>query len=235
VLRVATTRGEPWFAEGSDSLVTTLEAAGNQLVELGRVEDLGRGEQIFAVRFVGPVGYVVTFRQTDPLYVIDLGDPSEPVVEGELEILGYSAYLHPIDDTHVLGVGQDADESGSTSGTQVSLFDVSDPMDPVRTAQITVPGGSSEVEWDHRAFLWWAPTGTAIVPVEQYQADGGNEAVAIAVDPESGALSEQGRVDHGSSPVRRSVVIDDTLVTLDVSGLVFSTLSDLSRQGDLPI
>ena len=237
VLRVASTRGEPWFDGGSDSLVTTLGVEGDRLVELGRVDGLGRGEEIFAVRFVGPVGYVVTFRQTDPLYVVDLRDPASPAVDGELKILGYSAYLHPLDDTHVLGVGQDADQDGRTSGTQVSLFDVSDPTSPTRTAQFTVPGGSSEVEWDHRAFLWWEPTGTVVIPVENYRDldQFESSALVMGVDIDADSVTERGRIDHGSSPVRRSVVVDGALVTIDQSGLVFSNLSDLSRQADVAL
>jgi uncharacterized secreted protein with C-terminal beta-propeller domain len=232
VLRVATTRGEPWAAGASDSLVTTLARAGDRLVEQGRVEGLGQGEEIYAVRFVGPVGYVVTFRQTDPLYVIDLRDPGAPTVEGELKIPGYSAYLHPVDDTHVLGVGQDADEQGRTSGTQVSLFDVSDPTAPERTAQVSLPGTGSEVEWDHRAFLWWAPDRTAVVPVE---GAGPGGALVLEVDATGTTLAERGLVEHGSSPLRRSVVIDRTLVTMDAGGLVFSGLDDLAPRASLAL
>ena len=78
--------------------------------------DLGRTEQIYAVRFLGDTGYVVTFRQTDPLYVIDLSDPANPTLQGELKIPGYSAYLHPIDETHLLGIGQEADDNGHHPG-----------------------------------------------------------------------------------------------------------------------
>ena len=78
----------------------------------------------------GDTAYVVTFRQTDPLYTIDLSNPEAPKVLGELKILGYSAYLHPIDDGLLLGIGQDADEQGRTKGTQVAVFDVSDPANP---------------------------------------------------------------------------------------------------------
>jgi len=70
------------------------------------------------VRFVGPTGYVVTFRQTDPLYVVDLGDPAEPQVAGELKITGYSAYLHPLDEGRLLGVGREATEEGMVTGAR---------------------------------------------------------------------------------------------------------------------
>ena len=131
---------------------------------IGSVGGLGKTEQIRAVRFLGDTGYVVTFRQTDPLYVIDLTDPANPVLDGELKIPGYSAYLHPVGDGLLLGVGQDATDSGQTLGTQLSLFDVSDPTNPQQIDTLAI-GGSSEVEWDHKAFLYWPEDGTIVLPV----------------------------------------------------------------------
>ncbi len=101
-LRVATTTYGTFTAgyeQGSQSAVYTLEQSGNQLVIVGKAGGLGAGEQIYAVRFVGPVGYVVTFRQTDPLYTLDLSDPAQPRVVGQLPLSGYSAYLYPVDFT----------------------------------------------------------------------------------------------------------------------------------------
>ena len=82
------------------------------------------------MRFIGDRGYVVTFRQTDPLYTLDLADPARPRVTGELKILGYSSYLHPVGEHELLGIGQDATPEGIRQGTQLSLFDVADPADP---------------------------------------------------------------------------------------------------------
>src|SRR6185436_1699304 len=82
----------------SETVVTTLGARSGALVRLGRVGGLGKGERVYAVRFVGDTGYVVTFRQVDPLYTLDLSAPARPVVRGELKIRGYSAYLHPVGD-----------------------------------------------------------------------------------------------------------------------------------------
>jgi hypothetical protein len=112
VLRAATTETPLWW-EGrpereSESFVTTLDERAGRLAEVGRVDGLGRGEQIYAVRFIEEVGFVVTFRQTDPLYTVDLSDPRRPRVLGELKIRGYSAYLHPLGGDLLLGVGQDA-------------------------------------------------------------------------------------------------------------------------------
>lgn len=197
VLRVAVTEGSPWSGtESSASSVHTLELAEGALVERGVVGGLGAGETIHSVRFLGDLGYVVTFRQTDPLYVIDLTDPSAPAVAGELKIPGYSAYLHPIGDGFLLGVGQDADDTGAVRGSQVSLFDVRDPAAPVRVAQAVLGAGSSAVEWDHRAFLWWAPDRLAVVPLETYDAAPFTGAVGFTVDTAAGTISERGRIQH---------------------------------------
>ncbi len=173
-------------------------------MQLGQVGGLGKGEQIHAVRFLGDTGYVVTFRQVDPLYTLDLSDPAKPRAVGELKIRGYSAYLHPLEPGLLLGVGQDASERGATLGTQVSLFDVSDPARPSRLHQWTVPGGSSsEAEWDHHAFLWWAPSKLAVLPVESWQRRASFAgAVGLSVD-RSGGIAEAGRVE---SRARRGAV-----------------------------
>lgn len=171
-LRVATTEGDTWGPEegpeASESAVRVLRADDGELTEVGSVTGLGVGERIYAVRYIGDIGYVVTFRETDPLYTVDLSDPSDPQVRGELKILGYSSYLHPIGDGLLLGVGQDADEEGRTRGTQVSLFDVGDLGNPTRLHKATIPGGHSPVEDDHKALLHWPAKDLTVVPVQQH-------------------------------------------------------------------
>ncbi|MBV9822723.1 MAG: beta-propeller domain-containing protein, partial [Actinobacteria bacterium] len=152
-LRVATTN-----QEAGQSAVRVLRQDGDKLKQVGMVDGLGKGEQIYSVRFIGPRGYVVTFRQTDPLYSVDLSNPAKPEVTGELKITGYSAHLQPAGDGRLIGVGQEADADGRVQGTQVSLFDVSNPAEPRRLAQHKIPGGSSEAEWDPHALLWWPAT-----------------------------------------------------------------------------
>ncbi len=108
---------------------------------------------------------VVTFRQTDPLYLIDTTDVRDTRVAGELKVPGFSAYLHPIGEDYLLGIGQDADvESGQTEDLQASLFDIRDLTKPRRVANLTWPQSHSPVEWDHRAFLYWEPTGQFVLP-----------------------------------------------------------------------
>src|SRR5262249_6716994 len=140
-LRVATTsttQPSPTARAVTQSGIYVLEQDGEHLNRKGAVEGLGKGERIYAVRFVGLDGYVVTFKQTDPLYTVDLSDLEHPTVKGELKIPGYSAYLHPADATTLIGVGQNANAQGRISGTQVSLFDVGDLTTPARLATYTL-------------------------------------------------------------------------------------------------
>jgi hypothetical protein len=232
----------PGTAGTSESLVTVLEDRAGVLEKAGEVGGLGRGEQIYAVRFIGPVGYVVTFRQTDPLYTIELSDPASPKVVGELKIPGYSAYLHPVGDGLLLGVGQDANEAGRRTGAQASLFDVSDPAQPRRLDQVALGQGSSAAEFDHHAFLWWAPRGLAVLPLQTYDPVYSSAAVGLSVDRGRG-LGEVGRVTHaapnsgegksavdGTGFIQRSLVIDDALYTFSAAGVLASNLSDLAAR-----
>lgn len=228
-LRVATTEGAPWeSSEQAASRVTVLETDGAELVEVGTVGGLGRTEQIQSVRFVGATGYVVTFRQTDPLFVVDLSDPAAPALRGELEIPGYSAYLHPLDDGHLLGIGQEADAAGMTQGLQASVFDVTDPAHPSRVDQVVFAGQSSGAEWDHRAFLYWGPTGQAVLPLTS------GAAIVLSVGPDH--VDEQGRVAlPGGQEARRNVVVGDRLLTVGADTLVTSDLATLTPLSDLPL
>jgi hypothetical protein len=236
VLRVATTRGAGLApGEDSESSVVTLAERDGTLVQLGRVDGLGKGERIFAVRFLGDAGYVVTFRRIDPLYVLDLSRPAEPSVAGELKIPGYSAYLHPVGPGLLLGVGQDATADGRVTGTQVSLFDVTDPAKPARLHQRTLGGaGSSEAEWDHHAFLWWPPAKLAILPLENWGAeDSFVGAVGLAVDRAAG-IAEVGRAAHSDgqwpASVRRSLIVGGRLVTVSDVGIQQNSLSNLAQE-----
>jgi hypothetical protein len=196
-LRVASTDGSPWgSSSSSESFVTTFQESDGELQQVGQVGDMGKGEEIFSVRFVDDTAYVVTFEQTDPLYTLDLSDPADPRVVGELKILGYSAYLHPLGDGLLLGVGQDATESGATLGTQVSLFDVSDPANPTRMQQYALADSSSDVEYDHRAFLYWPDESLAVLPVQEYLS-GFSGAIGLEVGTDG--IIERGRISHGAS------------------------------------
>lgn len=233
VLRVATTT-DAHNPEKSQSAVYTLRRDGEQLTVAGQVGGLGKGEQIYAVRFLGPVGYVVTFRQTDPLYTLDLSDPASPKVVGELKITGYSAYLHPAGDGMVIGVGQEATEQGQRLGAQVSLFDVADPARPTRVAQHHVAGGETEAEYDPHAFLYWAKTKTMVLPMMADHLTG--TATALALKVGDGQFTELGELTHDLTDeyypgIRRSLVIGDTLWTLSGAGLAANDLASMADRG----
>ena len=241
-LRVASTSRPTWWQGAqtvpSQSFVTVLRRAGATLAPIGRVAGLGQGQSIYSVRFLGDVGYVVTFRQVDPLYTIGLADPTKPRVLGELELLGYSAYLHPIGGDLLLGVGQDATPEGRTKGVQVSLFGVGDPAHPRLLAQHALgTSSSSQVEYDSHAFLYWAPSKLVVLPVQVFDngasaGPGFTGALALRVD--HSGIAEVGRVAHDPvngypPPVTRSLVIGGSLWTLSDGGVMASALDGLGR------
>ena len=194
-LRVATTsQGSDW--NGSESGVYVLENTGGELEIVGEVTGLGTGETIFAVRFVDDAAFVVTYLQVDPLYTIDLSDPVNPVMRGELKIPGFSNYLHMVDADHVLGIGQDMDENGWESfGVQISLFDISDLDDPKRAQehQLTLDDTTwSSAQNEHHAFNYFGAAQALVVPA--YAASRGQSRMhVIHVNPED-ALSEVGAI-----------------------------------------
>ncbi|MGI9601669.1 MAG: beta-propeller domain-containing protein [Acidimicrobiales bacterium] len=202
-LRVATTVGDPWGwgdQSQSESVVMSLRLDDDSLTMVGQVGDLGRGEEIRSVRFVGDQAYVVTFRQTDPFYVVDLEDPTDPTVRGELKILGYSGYLHPLSDDLILGVGQDGDADGRLTGAKVTVFDVSDPSNPIDLDNWTLDGASTDIEWDHRAFLWWEDERLAVLPLNSWSTNFVG-AVVLEIDGQGG-INERGRLQHAPDSTR---------------------------------
>jgi hypothetical protein len=236
-LRIATTDSK----DGGSSAVRVLQQQGNQLVQTGVVDGLGKGERIYAVRFVGPRGYVVTFKQTDPLYSVDLSDPTRPRVTGALKIPGFSSHLQPISDDRLIGIGEDG-----SSGTQVSLFDVSNPAESRRLAQQHVSRSSSAAEYDPHALLWWPATRLLVVPVTVWdprQSGQQNAAMALRVTDnglERIAMIQQPGNNHPKSgeerfpQIERTLVIGDMLWTLSSAGLQASNLSSLDQVGWLP-
>lgn len=244
VLRVAATRYLRTGWRPVDSFVATLKDQGKFLVELGRASGLGKTENIRSVRFMGDIGYVVTFRQTDPLYTLDLTNPAAPTVLGELKIDGYSAYLHPLSPGYLVGVGRDADPStGVERGLQVSIFDARDLKAPKRIHNFTLQNMASTADRDHRAFLYWPQSKSLVLPVRNHRftpvnsQEFFNGALILGIDPESG-IQERSRITHfqkpgtenaptvGHTQIHRSVVVNDALWTLSDAGVLTSSLQN---------
>ncbi|MFC1726996.1 beta-propeller domain-containing protein [Patescibacteria group bacterium] len=144
-LRVATTVNS-WGRAGGES-ANDVYVLDQYLDQVGSVLDLGLGEKIYSARFIADKGYLVTFRQIDPFYVLDLSNPRDPQVTGELKIPGYSSYLHPIDKNKILGIGKEG------SKVKISLFDVSSPTNPLEVSKYLMDEYWSDILNTHHAFL----------------------------------------------------------------------------------
>ncbi len=167
-LRIATSTGS--WGENISNYVYVLDS---DLKVVGKIDGIAKGETIKSVRFTGDTGYVVTFEQTDPLFVIDLSNPEKPEIKGELKIPGFSTYLHPVGENLVLGVGVDGDENGQNNGLKVSLFDVSDPANPIESHKVTIPANNKDGSYTyvtsqayntHKALCWDDTTNTMYIP-----------------------------------------------------------------------
>ena len=259
-LRIATcTRQRWWWGPGpavwepmDEALceVNVLEIS-DEMPIVGTEDALGKsGERIYSVRFQGDRGFVVTFRETDPFYALDLSDPTNPYAAGELEIPGFSNYLHPFGDNHVLGVGQ-AVEDGVTVGLQISLFDVSDLANPDRIWNyIEASSSYSNAQYDHRSWRLLPESGILILPLTIYGDYGENNGLdgfrLYSVD-ESTGIEPYLTIEHAAGEffyngcwsqsgylVPRSIVVGGGLHTFKAHTIVAYNLSDRTQVG-LPI
>jgi hypothetical protein len=260
-LRVAATT-TPWRVWTEDtaeleqpvpeSHVYVLEQHGSALDVVGHLGGIAPNESIFSARFTGDKGYLTTFQQIDPLFTIDLSDPVAPRLAGELEVFGFSSYLHPIADGRLLSIGVGGDENGANWLTQVSLFDVSDLDAPavVDVQELATEGWAwSEAQWEHKAFQYFAPAKLLAVPVSSYidSYDEGTgeytytwtsrlELVSVSDD----GLAHKGSIDHSSyyntgeewwsSPeVRRSIFMGDFIYAISARAITVHALGDLGQ------
>jgi len=175
--RIATTVGQVWNTQSQSQ--NNLYVLDEQMTRIGALEGLAPGEKIYSARFMGPRAYMVTFKKVDPLFVIDVSNPYFPTVLGKLKIPGYSDYLHPIDSTHIIGVGKDTiDPSGDLlsgrgfdfawyQGLKMAVFDVSDVSNPIEMHKIVVGdrGTESYALQDHKAFLYDKEKELLVLPI----------------------------------------------------------------------
>jgi uncharacterized secreted protein with C-terminal beta-propeller domain len=197
VVRVATTTGQwgRWWMENPEPMEShvitmshalDLESGQEHLLEMGRVDGIAYNETIWSARFVEDRAYLVTFQNMDPLWTIDLTNPTNPQIMGELEVPGVSTYIHPLSDDAILtiGLGPGDEETGlglDWGHTRISLFDVSNFSDPQLTQALSLSpvddpdeGWSwawSEATWEHKAFQYWEPKGMLAIPMNTYRYD----------------------------------------------------------------
>ena len=211
---------------------------GATLDEVGRLTGLAPGEQIYAVRYVGDTAYLVTFVQVDPLFAIDLSDPSAPTLLGELKVPGFSNYLQPVGDGLLLGIGQEREPGTWNTHLHATLFDVSDPTDLTEVEREYLDPDSqwswSGAQFDHHALLYSAEDGLLVVPVS-----------GSGYDPQTGYRSSQylkvlrvtptgletvGEI-HPDEPTLRTVRIGDVLYAVGDTTVTAYRISDLGRIG----
>lgn len=185
MLRVATTANtrtedeanpdNTWGLWSTTNRITVLGQQGSALVKVGESEAIAEGESIYSARFLGEKAYVVTFLQVDPLFTFDLSDPAHPRKVGELKVPGFSTYIHPLDDGHLLTIG--TSDGGWGSSLQLSIFDVTDFANPRLkfTQQVGTASGWSEAAYDHKAFNYFPERGLLAIPFADWNSSASTE------------------------------------------------------------
>jgi uncharacterized secreted protein with C-terminal beta-propeller domain len=228
-LRVATSSGD-WLDRRNAVYVLD-----SNLTMVGSIEDIAVNETIQSSRFVGDALYLVTFRQVDPLFVIDLSIPDAPKILGELTVPGFSTYLHPVDSGHIMGIGSEG------SSAKISLYDVSDPTAPSEVSTYLVGNNSySTAGWEHKAVLFDAEKELLVIPMSVYDYEHWNSSsgfYVFKVSVESG-ISLRGIIAHNNSGYYRSdsdraLYIGNYLYTVSDTTVKTNLISDLSEVSEL--
>lgn len=245
MLRIATTTGETWQGT-SENNVYILD---DSLKITGKLEGLAKGERIYSTRFAGDRIYMVTFRQVDPLYVIDTSNPEKPVVAGMLKIPGYSTYLHMVDKNHILGFGYDTKENqgGGTinGGMKISLFDVTDAGKPkeIHTEIIGKAGTYSEILNNHKALMFLSGKGLMAFPVSVAGDDYKTEFTgAYLYNVDNEGFSIKNKISHmnESTPsygyeIRRIIYIDDYIYSFSDNEMQVHSIENNKKVSELII
>lgn len=253
--RIATTT---WDNKGGQS--NNLFTFDKNLKPLGEITNIAPGERIYSVRFMGDKAYMVTFRQVDPLFVIDVADSANPKILGQLKIPGYSDYLHPYDETHIIGFGKNADDSGRFGGMKMAIFDVSDFANPkeMYTEFIGDRGTESPLLHNHKALLFSKEKNLLAFPVSLYEIPENykNNKNAYGVFKYQGlyvydislenGFSLRGRISHitddeykkfgndlsySVATVERGLYINNNLYTISNYGIMANDLNTLDYKG----
>ncbi len=243
-LRIATNIPRRWVSVSKSQSISknAVFVLDSNLNILGRLQDIAEDEQIYSTRFVGDRLYMVTYRNVDPFFVIGLSNPKKPVILGELKLPGFSRYLHPYDDTHIIGLGKETSSSGASSGLKIAIFDVGDVKHPVLNAKYVTSEkyASSNALFEHKAFLFSKDKSLLVIPAYNgnYRWDSHTEHVyngAFVFNINETNIDLRGLIDHSFSQknnfygplVERSLYIEDELFTKSKGLLRINSLSDL--------
>lgn len=216
-LRVATT----YYDSNKDASVSDIHILDGNLKEVSCLKDIATDERVESARFMGDMGYVVTFRDTDPLFTLDLSDPYNPKIKGELKLPGFSDYLHPLSDGLILGFGYDGDDSSADYDTlKISLFDISDAEKPKHTDSIVIKNADTELHYSAKALLYNADKKEVSIPVTQrntYNSDRGEKKfITISVVDYKLEITAEYNHNQGDlySNIFRGVYIGESFYTL---------------------
>ncbi len=213
---------------GTGGTTNALLVLDNDLNTVGALKGLAEDERVYSVRFDGEVGYFVTFRQVDPLFTVDLSDPSKPTIQSQLKIPGFSQYLHPYGDGKLLGIGMDADENGRTTFMKLSMFDVSDPTAVTESHVTVLDQRYSEALYNHKAVL---------VDIEKNLigfVTGDDTYHVYGYDAENGFVLKARLAALGGDGTR-GIYIGEYLYVVSANGVLSYRLSDFSSVGALSI
>ncbi len=256
-LRIATTISARWsrFGEMRTETTNSVYALDSNMNIIGKLEGLAETESIYSTRFIGDKLYMVTFRQVDPFFVIDLSDPKNIRELGQLKIPGFSRYLHPYDENTIIGIGQETTDSGRTLGLKISLFDVSDFENPKEIAKFVTEEryADSTALYEHKAFLFSKEKELLVIPAYSYDywqwdekgASGATYNGAFVFHITKDEIELRGLIDHSQSIsgdyyyygslVERSLYIEDQLYTKSPHLLRINELEDLSSVNDITL
>lgn len=220
--RIATTVGKTWNLDENTS--NTLYVLDENLKEIGKLDGVAKGEKIYSVRYNGDKAYIVTFKEVDPLFVIDLSNPTNPEIIGELKIPGYSTYLHMYDDTHVIGFGYDTKANGeaiTTNGLKMSMFDITDLSNPKEMFSTYIGDRYtySELTYNHKALLFSKEKNLIAFPLNNYNKNY-SKAQIYTIDLQNGFVLK-GEVQENTNDykyrIKRIIYINDIFYTFSES------------------
>ena len=257
MLRVATTASALYYNSGTQQY-NNVYILDKDMHTTGSLEGIAPGERIYSARFIGDRLYLVTYKNVDPLFVIDLSNVNKPKILGELNMTGYSNFLYPYDATHIIGIGRETTDNtyGGTvnSGIKIAMFDVSDVNNPKLVDKYEIGNSQtySEALSDHKAILLDPAKGILVIPVSQWSnqpviksgssyitSQYWNGAYVFGLSTSGftvkGSVSQDDNSSYGMESVRRALYIDNDLYTISAQKVVISDLGNLGKLGEIKL